>query len=560
MEKPNKEILLRTGWIQPSENHVAPDPVENPYVSLFPHQREVFDHMYRLETEGVTVSPTTSFRTQVGILCDKRGTGKRTTLLSYLETFPKSRRSSPLSQLNPMFGVGYWETTDTEPTNGGNLVVVPHSLIVQWARASGSFPRMKTLVLPNLARWKGTASHVAMFDTVIISCNILMQFYNRYKDIRWSRVVFDEADSIDAVSCPHVKSTMYWFISAHLYNLLHPLQWSTTHLLLPVTGMMCNGFLRNTFQRLAYYTNDHEEIVRLFLRVHDEFLMNTYPRPDIRYNLVPTPIHPTERTLEEILAHTETRTRVDFLYACGIRPRDLQETVEEAKVVWNFDSTNPIRFGGDANALVKHLHPKSKECVVCMEKTRSSICFTCCFNFVCLECLKRILSTESNQIQTTYPWMVRCPCCRSSCPLQWMSYIDKTEVVPEWPIFQPKVDHVLQTIDTEERTILLNRDWNQLEVWTHAFETWSIDYRIVQGTYARIQKMIDDFNHERGCKLLILRGLYHGFHIDADHIVCTDVSMESLQELIDMCRSPTRTKPITVSLFEAETSQDAIEA
>lgn len=567
----NRETIADTGWIKKDtleHGDSEIEPMPNPRIPTFPwpHQRALFQHMYEYETKGVTVSETSLFKTQVGILCDRRGTGKRTTLLSYMAKFPRGQRTDRLPIPQPLLGIGYWETRVNEPTIGGNLIVVPHSLIIQWARQIGNFDTLRALVLPNLAKWKGTNEHITQFDVVVISSTILGSFFNRYKRVRWSRVVFDEVDSIEAVNCPHFQAHMFWFVSAHPKRLIHPSEWNNPLLevLFPGGSMLYSGFLRQTFQRLAYYTNEHDEIARLFLRTHDEFLQQSVVRPTVEYDTIFASKHPAELTSQELVEYLERCDDRDMLYACGIRPRDLKSIIHEGKVVWQ-QLLHAPRLQNDPETLFQTLVETKNECRICMDTFEHTTCLTCCMNFVCLNCLRGIIRTTLPNYDTEggFLWSIKCPCCRNHCPLPWISYTDQDMIVPEWPVFEPYVDQVIQAIDPDLRTVLFIRDWSDIELWSSALENAGLEYRIVHGTYTHVNKVIQDFRKGKGCKLLILRHMHRGYHLFPEHVISTDSDSEVIEEIVDMCaitgpNSPQNLRVSTVEIRSLDACDDSV--
>lgn len=564
----NRDTITRLGWIDDVLDHRSNiEPMSNPRLPSFPwpHQRALFQYMYEYETKGVTVSETSIFKTQVGILCDRRGTGKRTTLLSFIATFPKGHRIDRLPIPQPLLGIGYWETRENEPTIGGNLIIVPHSLITQWARQIGNFDTLRALVLPNLAKWKGDYTHITQFDVVVISSTIIGAFFNRYKRIRWSRVVFDEVDSIEAVNCPHFQAHMFWCLSAHPRSLLYPSEWNNhlLEVLFPGGSMLYSGFLRQTFQRLAYYTNEHDEIARLFLRTHEEFLEQSVQRPLIQYDTIYAQKHPAELSLQELVDYLGRCDNKDMLYACGIRPRDLKGIIHEGKIVWH-QLQHSHRVHSDPDALLQNLVEKQGECTICMEKFEQTACLTCCLNFLCLDCLRSVIrTTVPNHDTGGFLWSIKCPCCRSHCPIPWISYTDKDMIIPEWPIFEPYVDQVIQSIDPDVRTVLLIRDWDDIELWSSAMENAGLEYRIVHGTYNRVNKIIQDFRKGNGCKLLILRHLHRGYHLFPEHVISTDSDASVIEELVDLCAiagpdSPQKVRVSKVKIQSLDSFEETI--
>lgn len=551
--------LLDTGWIDDADPPVVTDrdAYRHPTLTLRPHQRRLMHHMYALETEGVRVTDTTRFHTQVGILCDRRSTGKRTTLLAFLDWVPRPVRDAPLPQLSTIPGIGFWETVRSSPIPGGNLIIVPHALLLQWVRYADPFVGRRTYVVSDLAKCRGVPEEtMAAYDLVILSCTVVTKFTRRYHSIAWSRVVFDEADSVDVTGCPAISSRMYWFVSAHVDDLLHPLRWTTESFQNPASGILCNGFVRNTFQHLAYYTRAHPETVRLFLRTKTDALAASMGTREVQRHDLQTELHPCQRTMAQLVTHVQNTTMDEALYACGIRAMKLDTAVQFARILWENTTGHARRFDGQMGALMDHLRTKQHECVTCLDSTASPVCLTCCFNFVCVDCFFRVLETESQTAHRRFPWTIRCPYCRTSCPVTWLTLVSDTHYVPEWPPVHAQVHAIVRQIRDDERTLLVNTEgWSQLDAWIHEFECRSIEYKTLQGTYTRMQKRLDEFNRGQGCKLLIMRGLHTGFSIDCDHVICSNASERAIAEIQDLCTPPHRTRPLRMTVFHTDVTE-----
>lgn len=554
--------LLAVGWIDDTSPLPSPplSVYDHPTLTLLPHQHRLMSCMWTLETHGVHVTNATRFHTQVGVLCDRRSTGKRTTLMSYLDWVPRPMRTTPLPQLSAIPGIGFWETVRPATLSGGNLIIVPHALLLQWVRYTEPFESRTTFVVPDLTKCRGiTEETVASYDLVILSCTVVTKFTRRYQNIVWGRVVFDEADSIDVTGCPCIPSCMYWFVSSHVDDLIHPLRWTSESFQNPASGILCNGFVRNTFQHLAYYTRAHPETVHLFLRTKDDVLERSLGTPEVERVDMQTDLHPCQRSMSQLISHVQCVPVEEALYACGIRAMKLETTMQFSRILWEQKTRHARWFDGPMDSLLDHLRTKQHECVTCLESTTTPVCLTCCFNFVCVPCFFRVLEMEGQTVHRPFPWAFRCPYCRTSCPITWLSLVSDTHHIPEWPPVHAQVQSIVRQIKPDERTLLVNTEgWAQLDAWIHEFECRSLDYKTLQGTYVRMQKRLDEFNQGTGCKLLILRGLHTGFTIDCDHVICSNASPKTVAEIRDLCTPPDRKRPLRMTVFHTDSNTDAL--
>jgi len=198
-------------------------------VPLRPHQLAMI-HAMRLKeascVEGFTIQGETHY-SQLAILGDKVGSGKTLMMLGYISYLKSMTANKVFSRIHSYSQTCFWSQKPvyTQECSGNTLIIVPHTLYHQWKFAiqkqtTLSFHEVKTtkaLEKPEFLEMIKTRDITLMSNTII---KTFMSEAGRDK-IQWSRVIFDEVDSIHFTSTvPMPKANFYWLITATWANIL----------------------------------------------------------------------------------------------------------------------------------------------------------------------------------------------------------------------------------------------------------------------------------------------------------------------------------------------------
>lgn len=210
-------------------------------VVLFPHQRAMVERMRCLESsvggyareDGLRVSST------VGVLCDEVGTGKSYTVLALIAESPilqnerdvpirSSRIASSSSSSSADAFLHVWKREVVRPAER-NLLVVPHGGVFQQWRSyiEASGLQAEFFDRPSALASSPDGEGVLRAPIALVSSTTFKAFHRRYcgaaaaETAVFSRVVVDEADSINVSSMPHVRASMYWLVTSSWRNLVY---------------------------------------------------------------------------------------------------------------------------------------------------------------------------------------------------------------------------------------------------------------------------------------------------------------------------------------------------
>ena len=198
-------------------------------VQLRPHQLAMINAMHKKEEQcvnGFDISGERHF-SQMAVLGDKVGSGKTLMTLGYLSHLKVNPLNNVFSRIHTQSRSAFWSQKPvyTPECSGNVLIIVPHTLFHQWKHAvqqqtTLSFFEVKTtkaLEKPDFLSLIKTRDVTLMSNTII---RAYMSDTSRDR-IQWSRVIFDEVDSIHFTSTvPMPPANFYWLITATWPNLI----------------------------------------------------------------------------------------------------------------------------------------------------------------------------------------------------------------------------------------------------------------------------------------------------------------------------------------------------
>jgi hypothetical protein len=219
------------------DNFLTSDSVqcEGPHgakLCLYPHQKASLNAMIELEKSGsksIEELDSEALRTRIGILGDKPGAGKSYVMLALclrgnqntaLDSFQEYRMSPYISVVRK----------DTKRFVRTNVIVIPHGIAKQWTEYLTQYmPDDSKYILINRKKQFSTevVQHIVsgVYNVIVVTTTMLHLLSSKFKgdrNIRISRIFYDECDSIQIHSSSHIHSGFYWFVTASFRNLIMP--------------------------------------------------------------------------------------------------------------------------------------------------------------------------------------------------------------------------------------------------------------------------------------------------------------------------------------------------
>ena len=292
-------------------------------VDLKPHQLTVLKAAADLElsrSHEIQIGRKTfTIRSDIGVLCDKVGSGKTLEVLSLILNNPL------LSSYNNFdtrtitkdlkVSVNHGEVYTFLPVN---LIVVPHTIFKQWVTSIKEFTSLIVFEIYNKktrTKFEESIDECLKSDIILISSTQYRMFYDIYEKYErsyysekhckpvFSRLIFDEANMINIIQIPRVRASFSWFMTSSLGSLQYPggkryyihedgsmIDWEYNrdagHCPNPyyIRGIQNTGYIRDTFCRihshtdnLYYKENYMEEFYKIiYIKNQDSFIEKSF--------------------------------------------------------------------------------------------------------------------------------------------------------------------------------------------------------------------------------------------------------------------------------------------
>ena len=504
-----------------------------------------------LENNQIMISSDDVLVTEIGILSNKVGSGKSLCVLGLLATKPRLDIQSFVSY---HFNDSAFIMNQREYMciRLGNLIVVPNHLVSMWEDYLEKYTRFKYCVIKKQMfplDWK----EMERFDVVLCAAlhyNILI----RSSPWTWSRVIFDESDSINIPACAKPNTRFVWFVSSSLNNLLfcNGHFWKCdehSKLTRVITrGITQSGYIKSTFKRLESTTADRI-LPSIVVKMNNSYIDAHLKLPPVHQHVIrcQDPIcltvlnHAVSEHMTMLLNADDTLGVLDYLgcpvdtkdniisYICktfNIQVKNLEMKISYLQNIESVDTNNVesarskiIKTQEKISGLNKKLskiHDKidtlikynaidsnqmTDHCPICMESI--DLCmFTCCLNVFCKACINKM---NNNNVRV-------CPLCRGEWEYNQM--ILQTPTNPNINNNLNKYDETLKLI--KEKLIVPTNQvlvfmWNEntLNKLKHTLQSHHIPFRTIAGKTQTIRRIVQWFD-EGKIRILLVNATVHG--------------------------------------------------
>lgn len=422
-------------------------------VELYPHQKASLTAMIKLEaSSSIAIENLNSeaLRTRIGILGDKPSAGKSYVMLalslcgnqnSSLEAFQEYRMSPYASVVRK----------DTKTFVKTNVIVIPHGISKQWTEYLSQYmPDDSSHILIN--RKKQFTSEVVQnivsgaYNVIVVTTTMLPSLSAKFKgerNIRISRIFFDECDSIQLNTSSHIHSGFYWFVTASFHNLVMPrggVMRLPTGESVNVSGNY-NSHLRIFFD--AFQTVNESLVKQILVLCDDDFVDSSLqlPQPVLNTVICKTPY--TVRVLNgsvrdsiiQALNAGDVESAVRNIGAVSDSEHNIVATVLDgfrrekralvARLSYIDDYAYQTQSQKDAEKArcatrieqidrsletITERVTESTTCPICYDDFSTKTVVPCCQNSFCLACVSNWLTTTTTNST--------CPLCKQAINLQ----------------------------------------------------------------------------------------------------------------------------------------------
>lgn len=581
-------------------------------LQLRPHQLAMIQSMHQKEKsciEGFTIGNETHY-SQSAILGDKVGSGKTLMMLGYISHLKSNPITSVFNRIHVASQTTFWSEKPvyTSECSGNTLIIVPHTLFHQWKFAiqqqtNLSFFEVKTTKALEKIEFK---SLIKTRDVTLMSNTIIRHFMSDQsrEKIQWSRVIFDEVDSIQFTSTvPMPRANFYWLITATWPNFLFQglyMYMSNTFLTQRASAglhpdlvellhqdQVVNG--SNYYSRydvkshnfFSTFLTKHPNRGHLVLRTSSAFMDQSWRSPPVEEQRIicESPIShriiaqyvnseiqdllhggDIQGALEKLgVSNTSQSSLITAL--CDTREKELdrlektlafKETIEYSTPLAKEQAIKSLQtkissLKEQISSLKQRiLHVKDEICAICFEDPKTPTFVMCCSRLFCGACIINCIQSKP-----------LCPLCRSPLGYQNIQQVDcdneiKEEKKIDLVIKKPKKKEALLELITESqngRFLIFNRYDNPFLEIEGDLLLRGFKVATVKGNKDHVSNVLKQF--EKGeIQILLMNSMQAGVGMDlksATHIILMHaMRKEEERQIIGRAIRLGRTEPLTL--------------
>lgn len=435
-------------------------------ISLKPHQIMSIIRADKLEKyEDIEIQDTTmTFKSRVGMLCDKVGAGKTLTALGLIGHKPlvpnpdvfhfKSCIGDNWNAHNIHSIIG--ETSHTVACESTTLplsiIVVPHTIFSQWENTIKTHTTIPYYGIRNKKTNEKFWEETSIADlkggkyNIVLVTNKFFRVFAEHgfgRDITVSRVIYDEVDTLNIPRNGKILSNFYWGMTATYDTILHGTGYSYDD------KFPNSGFIRDLFYRFRNlwssqgnqmkmtFANRTYVASKLFIRNSEEFIESSFHLPEIKFIIHRCDAPPMVAVLQGVVSQevmtllnagdvggainavscVKVDTQVSLIdVVTGEFKKELHNANIAYKAAMEYQYSSKAakeksldRHKEDIAKLESKISnlrsriEKSDMCPVCCGEIENTSITRCCNNSFCFECITKSLTAINS-----------CPCCRAN--------------------------------------------------------------------------------------------------------------------------------------------------
>ena len=504
-------------------------------VSLHLYQLQTIYAMRNLETGNQSISHDDYLTSEIGILSNKVGTGKSLCILGAIADQPMlDMRAS----VQGVYGDLAHVTRNRERSEQGkNLIVVPnHILKPVWETYIKEYTELSYVIVRKHMypiEWE----EIASYDIVL--CNA--KNYNSFIKScpwYWSRVVYDEADTINIPACAAPQARFVWFVTSSLNNLLfsngYYLKLQDSKIVRYITnGISKHGYIKNTFKTLETVT-DINVLKAMVVKMHDEYIEDYLKLPEIKHHTIvcQSPYYTrvvhdhVSQSVRDALHANDVSTAMELL-GCSvdtkenlisyvtrnlrIQRKNLIAKLEFLHSMEIFNTAADHARNSKIMLVTKDIDTMDAElermqlavstidhedisdpCPICFDAKENKVLMLCCLNSFCQQCIGKMLVHETKT----------CPLCRSTLRCRNMIQVAKQ------PVVDSKNDILWNFIHTHQHKKVVVFYKSDTGIESVLIKCKSVKFKVLNGNNYAIMKTLEWFEQPDNNLLFVDLMLY----------------------------------------------------
>ena len=488
---------------------------------------------------------------RIGVIGDTVGSGKSLSILSLIcnkknfENIPIENNSeNDLIKIKKKYSQTNYICC--------NLLVVPHNIVKQWEGYIKNHSKLSYYVISRKSHCKPNINEYNNIHIILISSSQYNYFTNNYdfENKIFSRIFYDEADSLNIPNNRKIPAFFYWFITSSVCNLLFPSGYYYTHHSqcsdtcysncsgfnkVHVNGIKRNGFIKKTFRSLEKTSN-----LDYYLKNDEQFIKNSFSIIEPKKKIIDCKISAQFSIIEDVIGkdlldmlnagdqegaisklnmiHNDEHNIIKlvskklknnienyqkkkiFLLSLHVASeKERKQKIEkiDVKIASIYNRINNIE-----NKIKNYTH---EICPICYESLNKPIAVTnCCQNLFCFNCLTKSICM-TNQ---------KCPLCReyllSNQDFYLLENIPNKKKTKPLPSKLEALETLLNIKKKEKSKILIfssyNNTFNKIK---NVINATGLSYSKISGNMGTINNVLTNFK-QGNINILLLNSEYYG--------------------------------------------------
>lgn len=526
---------------------------------------KVKDYAMKQYTNMININGTDAeIHTNIGILGDKVGAGKTLMVITLL-TINKKMISRDIE-----LGGTQFYSLKLKPSSSlvkSNLIIVPHKLLPQWKEAFAKYsPGLKVMSIglnkeidairkikkEIKKNWKNEEFEIenetlmeeklANIDVVLIGETMYKRFYKICENVRFNRILIDEADTIKLPRDMNCQFNFLWLITGTPSGLFY-----TSKSFLGKIFKEDNLNLNSNF----VIKNDDKFIEQSIILPHPKRFKIKCITPrelEIIKDLIPPSILQminagnSDQAIRTLNCNVDTNENI-----LQVITKNLQESIANKKIELEAEKKKhyPINLQKEHEQKIKFIENQIEKlinkyedikkkiyelndtnCPVCMGEFTNPVIVNCCKNMFCFDCLAVSMGELKNN---------KCPYCTQKitqsdihifqnenikstntttcCSDKSNKYEEKDKLDVLMDLVQKKPDGSFMVFAGFQET------FNKIEF---ELKNKNISYHILKGQASTVKKFVDDFRDKK-VRILMLNAQFFGAGMNLQ--MATDIVM-----------------------------------
>ena len=561
----------------------------------------------------------------IGILSDKVGSGKSLSILSLIAIDPileKNRYICIKTTHDSTVSVFKSENINDLNYLKINLIIVPHTIINQWSCYITKDTKLKFFIVNNTKTFNSIFPSDEDFENqsvdypkqylknklenaqiLLISStkyNLVAKYLNSH-ELTVSRLIFDEADSINIPACKKIKNIMLWLVSSNKKTILNPR--GSVLYQNPITGVnspwysysnnftrriqedgiRCRGYIKTACESLYDIPEEIREL--LFISNENDFIKQSFllEKPNLNTILCKDP--PLVSVLSNIVSDqtmnhinagdiegaisTINCTKVEGKNLISLVTEDLKRDLHNKHI--EYESKSKMMYSSekhkketllkiqekieDIKNKINQINIKISEsdtCPICYTNIENIALCKLCNNKFCLECI------TSWMLQSSSKNTCNCPYCRGVITNESLILVtDKINNKQDKNLLKSKIENIkfiLNKLSNNSKILLFSKYDGSFRDIVKLCDDNGVKYDKIMGSSGKIQKTINRFNlpnnNPDAINLLLLNSRYCGSGLNlqnaTDVIIYHNMESELTNQVIGRAQRPGRINKLTV--------------